>query len=335
MHTKALVTGSAGHLGEALVRTLQAAGRPVVGLDIKASPFTHHVGSIVDRALVKQCMRDVKTVIHAATLHKPHIVTHTMQDFVETNITGTLVLLEEAAAAGVECFLHTSTTSTFGDALSPVAGEPAAWITEEVTPIPKNIYGVTKLAAESLCELFFRKQRLPTMVLRTSRFFPEDDDNAATRARYETANAQANELLYRRADIEDIVTAHLSAETRLREVGFRSAQGFCRYIISAQTPFQRSDCAQLRLNAAEVVQRLFPEAEALYRARQWTLFPSLDRVYDSGRAMQELGWRPRYDFQHVMDCLKKGVDFRSPLAREVGSKGYHGEVFADRPYPVR
>ena len=335
MRTKVLVTGSAGHLGEALMRTFRTAARPAVGLDIKASPFTDYVGSISDRALLKRCMRDVRTVIHTATLHKPHIATHTLQDFVETNITGTLALLEEAAAVGVECFLYTSTTSTFGDALSPAPGEPAAWITEDVTPLPKNIYGVTKLAAESLCELFFRKHRLPTMVLRTSRFFPEDDDDAATRSRYQTANAQANELLYRRADIEDIVAAHVSAEARLSDPGFRREKGFRRYIISARTPFQPGDCGPLRANAAEVVRRLFPGSEALYEKRQWELLPSMDRVYDSSLAINELGWQPRYDFQHVLDCLKRGTDFRSPLAREVGSKGYHSEVFAEGPYPVQ
>jgi UDP-glucose 4-epimerase len=258
-----------------------------------------------------------------------------MQSFVETNVTGTLTLLEEATAAAVDCFLYTSTTSTFGDAMSPAAGEPAAWITEEVRPIPRNIYGVTKLAAESLCELFFRKHGLAALVLRASRFFPEDDDDAATRSRYDTANTQANELLYRRADIADMVAAHLAAEARLGEAEFGREKGFRRYIISARTPFRRSDCRQLRSDAAAVVQRLFPECEALYRDRGWRLFPSLDRVYDSSLAMRELGWQPRYDFHHVLECLRTGVDFRSSLAREVGSKGYHGEVFTEGPYPVR
>ncbi len=143
-----LVTGSAGHLGEALMRSFRGMERPALGVDIKPSPFTDCVGSIGDRGFVGECMRGVRTVIHTATLHKPHVVTHTKQDFVDSNITGTLVLLEAAVAAGVECFLHTSTTSTFGAALTPAAGEPAAWVTEGVAPIPKNIYGVTKLAAD-------------------------------------------------------------------------------------------------------------------------------------------------------------------------------------------
>ncbi|HEY8920054.1 MAG TPA: NAD-dependent epimerase/dehydratase family protein, partial [Chitinophaga sp.] len=50
---KVLVTGSAGHLGEALVRTLRDMQYEVISLDILASPFTTHTGSIVDRDFVK------------------------------------------------------------------------------------------------------------------------------------------------------------------------------------------------------------------------------------------------------------------------------------------
>jgi UDP-glucose 4-epimerase len=128
-----------------------------------------------------RCMSGVEVVLHAATLHKPHVGTHSRQEFVDTNVTGTLNLLEAAVSEGVKSFVYTSTTSVFGDALVPGAGAPAAWITEEVTPVPKNIYGVTKTAAEDLCQLFHRNQRLPCIVLRTSRFFPEEDDNEEVR----------------------------------------------------------------------------------------------------------------------------------------------------------
>jgi UDP-glucose 4-epimerase len=176
-----LVTGSAGHLGEALMRTLRAAGRPVLGVDLKPSPWTDRVGSIGDRDFIQSCMGGVRTIIHAATLHKPHVATHSPQDFIDTNLTGTLVLLEAAVAAGVEAFVFTSTTSAFGAALTPGANQPAAWVTEDVVPIPRNIYGVTKVAAEDLCQLFHRQHGLPVIVLRTSRFFPEADDNASVR----------------------------------------------------------------------------------------------------------------------------------------------------------
>ena len=323
-----LVTGSSGHLGEALMRSLRAAGHEAVGIDILESPFTDHVGSSGDRDLVRRCMAGVDAVLHAATLHKPHVATHTRQQFVDTNITGTLNLLEEAAAARVRSFVFTSTTSVFGRAMTPPPGAPAAWIDEDVRPQPKNIYGVTKLAAEDLCELFARNLGLACIVLRTSRFFPEEDDQKQKREAYADANVKVNEFLYRRVEIEDIVSAHLLAIEKAPD------KKFAKYIISATTPFTRGDLAQLHSDAPTVVQRLVPAFAEVYAQRGWRIFPAIDRVYDNARAREELGWRPRYDFAHIIDCLCRNADFVSPLADAIGSKGYHAESFAEGPYPV-
>jgi len=323
-----LVTGSAGHLGEALMRTLPDAGHQAIGIDIKPSPFTHHVGSIVDRAFVSRCMHDVDAVLHAATLHKPHVATHARQDFVDANVTGTLNLLEEAVASRVRAFVFTSTTSAFGRALVPLAGAPAAWITEDVVPVPRNIYGVTKVAAEDLCEMFHRKFGLPCLILRTSRFFPEPDDRLETREAYADLNAKANEFLYRRADLEDIVSAHLLALDKAPTLGFG------RFIISATTPFTREDLDELRTDAPAVVARRVPRFQEVYSARGWSMFPAIDRVYVNERARRELGWRPKYDFARILEMVETGGTVSSPLAQAVGSKGYHAAVFADGPYPV-
>ncbi|MEH2628279.1 UDP-glucose 4-epimerase [Bradyrhizobium sp. AZCC 1719] len=323
-----LVTGSSGHLGEALMRTLQAQRRKAIGIDVLPGVFTHHLGSIADRAFVRRCMKGVTTVLHAATLHKPHVATHSRQEFIDVNISGTLNLLEEAAAAGVTAFVYTSTTSVFGEALVPPPGEPAAWITENVTAVPKNIYGVTKAAAEDLCQLFARNHALRTIVLRTSRFFPEEDDNRATREAYTDANIKTNEFLYRRVDIEDVVSAHLMAADRA------PSADFAKYIISATTPFSRNDTAELRHDAPRVVRRYVPEFEAEFARRGWTMIPGIDRVYVNDRARAELGWQPRHDFRALIARLRAGEDIRSPLAREIGSKGYHDRVFRGGPYPV-
>jgi UDP-glucose 4-epimerase len=323
-----LVTGSAGHLGEALMRTLPLEGHHPIGLDIKESQFTHQVGSITDRSFVRACMHGVDAVLHTATLHKPHIVTHHRQDFVDTNITGTLNLLEEAAAEEVGIFVYTSTTSVFGRALTPSPGAPAAWITEDVVPTPKNIYGITKIGAENLCEFFHRDKGIRCLILRTSRFFPEADDRKETREAYADANVKVNEFLYRRGDIEDIVNAHVLALKKARSIGFG------RYIISATTPFSPKDLHDLRRDAPSVVGRYAPQYEEIYAARGWSMFPTVDRVYVNDRARSELGWRPRYDFAYVIDRIDRGEDYRSPLARTIGSKGYHDMVFEDGPYPT-
>ncbi|MBI2570998.1 MAG: NAD(P)-dependent oxidoreductase [Candidatus Schekmanbacteria bacterium] len=314
---KVLVTGSSGHLGEALMRTLQGTSHEAIGLDRLASPYTARVGTIADRDFVRRCMHGVDAVIHAATLHKPHVLTHTKQDFLDTNVTGTLNLLEESASAGVSSFVFTSTTSAFGLALAPPPEAPAVWITEDVRPVPKNIYGVTKTAAEDLCELYCGRHRLACVILRTSRFFPEEDDDPVVRAAYDDGNVKANELLYRRVDLFDVVDAHVLALEKAPSIGFG------RYIISATTPFQRDDLADLRQNAPKVTARWVPEYVEEYARRGWKMFPGIDRVYVNERARRDLGWQPRYDFRRVIDCLTAGDAARSPLARAVGSKGYH------------
>jgi nucleoside-diphosphate-sugar epimerase len=314
---KILVTGSSGHLGEALMRTLPALGHEAIGIDVTPSPFTQVTGSIAERALVDECMRGVDAVLHVATLHKPHVATHSRQDFVDTNITGTLNLLEAAVENKVRSFIFTSTTSTFGDALTPPAGSPAAWITEDVATIPKNIYGVTKTAAEDLCKLFYRNQKLPCLVLRTSRFFPEGDDVDDRRNGYEDANLKVNELLYRRVDTEDVVSSLLLGIERA------PALGFGKFIITATSPFSRGDLAELGVNAPAVLARYYPDYQRIFAARGWKMLPALDRVYVNERARTVLGWQPIYDFARALDSVSAGQDYRSPLAVAVGSKGYH------------
>ncbi len=310
-----LVTGSSGHLGEALRRVLPDS----FGLDILPSPYTDIVGSVADRAVVRRALEGVDAIVHAATLHKPHVGSHTLQEFVDTNVTGTLTLLEEALAAGVSRMVFTSTTSAFGRALTPPPGAPAAWVTEDVAPVPRNIYGVTKTAAEDLCQLFHRDHRLPILILRTSRFFPEGDDRDDVRSAYEDANLKVNELLYRRADLADVVDAHRLALDRAPSLGFG------RYIVSATTPFTLEDLAQLRDDAPGVVRRHFPAYDEIYGALGWTMFGGIERVYVNARARHELGWRPTYDFGYALERLAAGEEWRSELALTVGAKGYHAQ----------
>ncbi len=328
MGKKILVTGSAGHLGKALVRTLRNQNHDVVGIDIIESDFTDHVGSIADRDFVRSCMQGVKFVIHSATLHKPHVATHSRQDFIDSNITGCLNLLEEATNENVKSFVFTSTTSTFGDALRPIDDEPAVWITEDVNCIPKNIYGITKVAAENLCQLFYRNNQLPCIILRTSRFFPEEDDNSSIRSGFEDINAKVNEMLYRRVDLEDVVSAHLLAMEKAPQIGFS------RYIISATTPFTESDLSELRINPHNVVRRLIPAFVDEYRRCGWKMFPSIDRVYVNDKARNELGWQPKNNFKEIINKLKNNLEPFSELTKTISIKGYHAEQFKDGPYPV-
>ncbi len=298
-----LVTGSSGWLGQTLVPRLRRDGHTVVGLDPEPGATTDVVGSVVDRALVRSTIRahGIDAVVHAAARHKPHIETHDNSEFVAVNVQGTLNLLEEAVEAGVDRFVFTSTTSLMisqkiRDGRAGGAQE-AMWIDETMAPLqPRNIYGVTKLAAEDLCRLFHQLHKLPIVILRASRFFPEEDDMAHAIAQ-SSENTKANEFLFRRLSVEDAAEAHIVALAKAPEIGFDI------FIVSALTPFAPSDGAALIADAPAVVARYFPDYRAKYDKRDWTMFDAIDHVYDANRARRVLGFTCRTDFRQVLDGL--------------------------------
>jgi nucleoside-diphosphate-sugar epimerase len=313
---RTLVTGSSGHLGEALVHTLRERGADVLGLDIRPSEWTNVVGSVADAALAREVMAGVDVVLHTATLHKPQLAFLPRQAFVDTNVSGTLALLDAAADASVRAFVMSSSTTVFGDALVPAPGEAAAWVDESVVPAPKNIYGATKAAAEDLCQLAFRNQRLPCVVLRISRFFPEADDVPDAHEGRIDDNVKADEYASRRVALEDVVDAHLRAADTAPRLGFR------RFVISATTPFRPEDLPQLRTDAAAVFARRAPVAAAVWAERGWRFPSRLDRVYVNTRARRELGWRPRFDLHAIAQMVAADGTVLTPMAQRVGSKEY-------------
>lgn len=308
---RVLLTGSSGWLGGVLAPMLRAAGHAVTGLDPVPGAETQVIGSAADRDLVDTVFarHGIEAVVHAGALHKPDIVRYPAQAFVDANVTATLTLIEAAVRAGHGRFVFTSTTSLMiSQAIRDETGEAAVFLDEASGPLaPRNIYGVTKLAAEGLCRIAAAEHGLAIPVLRVSRFFPEDDD---TDAEPSGPNLKANELLHRRLTVEDAARAHVLALERAPAVGHAVL------VISAPTPFVRAEAAELRRDAAAVVARRFPDAPALYAARGWTLPRSIGRVYDAARAEAVLGFRCATDFAAVLCALRE--DAPLPFAHDPG-----------------
>jgi UDP-glucose 4-epimerase len=297
-----LLTGSSGWLGRFLAPRLRAAGHEVTGLDLAPGADTDVIGSVADRALVHRIFAEkgVEAVVHAGALHKPDIVRYPEQAFADVNVTGTLNLLQAAVRAGNDRFVFTSTTSLMitREISAGLAGGAtrAAWLDEDFAPLrPRNIYGITKVAAERLCSAHNRDHGLNVIMLRTSRFFREEDDSEPG-----GANRKANEFLNRRLTVEDAAEAHVVALDRAPEIGFGT------FIVSAPPPFAREEAEELIRDAPAVIARHFPEAAALYARAGWRLPQSIDRVYDPSRAEHMLGFRCRTGFAEVLDSLRGG-----------------------------
>jgi nucleoside-diphosphate-sugar epimerase len=297
-----LLTGSSGWLGRFLAPRLRQEGWEVVGLDVAPGADTGVLGSVSDRTLVDRVFAEhrIDAVIHAGALHKPDIARYPPQAFIDVNVTGTQNLLEAAVAAGAGTFVFTSTTSLMiSDALRRGDGGRAAWLDESFAPLaPRNIYGATKLAAEHLCRLAHAEQGLPVVILRTGRFFPEEDD---TPDGLSGPNRKANEFLNRRLTVEDAAEAHVHALAKAPEIGFDT------FLVSAPPPFVSEEAGELARDAAAVLARHFPEAPGLYARAGWRLPAALDRVYDPARAEARLGFRCRTDFAAVLQALAAGA----------------------------
>jgi len=285
-----LLTGSSGWLGHHLT-----------GLDVAPGRDTDIRGSFADKALVERIFGDhgIEAVIHGGALHKPDIARHAAQDFVDVNVTGTLTLLEAAAKAGHDRFVMTSTTSLMiSRAIRDESGPAAHWLDETAGPLePRNIYGVTKLAAEGLCRLHAIEHGLNCVVLRTSRFFPEEDD---TLRDLSGPNLKANEFLHRRLTVEDAAEAHVAALNSAPDIGFGL------FVISAPPPFERFEAEELKRDAAAVIARHFPEAPDLYARQGWRLPRSIGRVYDPSAAKARMGFCCRTDFAAILAALRDG-----------------------------
>lgn len=267
-----LVTGTSGKIGSTIAEYLQPQYE-IIGLDLMPGRFTTVCGDIADRVLINKIMPGVEAIIHTASLHAPHVATHSETEFIHTNVDGVRVLLDMAQKYGVTRFIYTSTTSVYGDAM--VSPDSAVWVTEELEPKPRDIYDRTKLAAEALCRDTANRHSLYCVVLRMSRCFPEPPPLMAVYR------------LYRGVDARDVAQAHALAL-------FKPEEQFRIYNISALSPFQKEDLEMLATNPEIVIRKRCPMLIAEHHRRGWALPQRIDRVYVIDRAQKELGYMPKY-----------------------------------------
>lgn len=298
--TRVVVTGSAGRVGHAIVRCL-AGNYDVVGVDrVPASSAVQHVGDLADRRVLDRAFAGAHAVIHAAALHAPHVDIVSDAEFERVNVAGTAAVIAAACAAGIQRIVFTSTTALYGH---PAAARgSAAWIDEDVEPTPRTIYHRTKLAAERLLREA-ASDRLAVRTLQMSRCFPEPVD------------VMAVYRLHRGIDARDVAAAHAAALVH-------AGEPYHAWVISGATPFQRTDCDALAIDAPRVLRARAPGAVAALESRGWSLPETIDRVYDPARAMRELAWRPRYGVSEVLAMWDQEHAEVLPPSRRDRDPGY-------------
>ncbi|MCX2585218.1 NAD-dependent epimerase/dehydratase family protein [Pedobacter sp. MR22-3] len=281
---RVLVTGSSGKLGSVTVKLLTNCGHTVIGLDISDSETTNLIADVKDKHRMLMITQGFDAIIHTAALHGRHMdLNYPKEEFIDTNIKGTLNLLNACVANGIGKFLFTSTTSIYGKSLDN--DKQAVWVDEELPIRPRDIYDITKQTCEELCREFFEKEKIQATVFRVGRFLPEPD------------HLKLNHRLYRGLDEQDGAEAlKLALEHNFEQ--------FEIFNISSGSPFQKEDLFELKQNASSVIRKYYPEAVRLYQDNKWELPEHIDRVYSSDKAMRMLGYHPKFTFEYL---LKKQV----------------------------
>lgn len=280
---KILVTGSSGYLGSTLVSLLEESYE-VTGIDIAPSPTTHKLVDLTNKEAVIEACKGQDAVIHTAALHAPHVHIHSREAFIDTNIKGTLYLLEAAREHKIKRFIFSSSTSVYGKSL--VNHHQAVWVTEEVAPRGRDIYDITKLAAEGLCEDFFDTSSMATLSLRVSRFWKEPlPDKLWYR-------------LYRGLDVQDAASAHELA------LHF-SADQFEVFNISGESPFLPDEVETLFHNPTQLLRQKASAMLPFFEEMGWEVPKQIDRVYVIDKAKKLLGYRPTHSYLSLIEEIRK------------------------------
>ncbi|HEY5944420.1 MAG TPA: SDR family NAD(P)-dependent oxidoreductase [Kofleriaceae bacterium] len=321
-----LVTGADGFIGSHLVERLVADGAKVrafcfynsqgswgwldsASAELRAA-IDVRLGDIRDAGFVEEATRGVDIVMHLAALIAIPYSYRAPQSFVDTNVTGTLNILEAAKRNGVARVIVTST--------SEVYGTPEQLPIRETHPLnAQSPYAATKVAADQLALAYHRSFNVPVVVLRP---FNTYGPRQSTRAVLPTILAQ---LLRGRTSIK------LGRVDTRRDLTYVSdtVDGFVR---AASAPGIDGQTIQLGTGASPSIADVFAIAcRALGKQAQLELDPQRLRPdasevlvleSDPARAQQLLGWRAEIALE---DGLRKHAEWMNRNLHLFGHEHYH------------
>lgn len=310
MTKKILVTGADGFIGSHLIESLVRQGHSVraftlynsfnswgwldhCAADVKGK-FEVFSGDIRDPNGVKQAMKDCDSVLHLAALIAIPFSYHSPDTYVDTNIKGTLNILQAARELGVRRVVHTSTSEVYGTARFVP-------ITEDHPLQGQSPYSATKIAADQLAYSFYASFNLPVVIARPfNTYGPRQSARAVIPAIItQIANGRRSIKLGAVSptrdfnyvqDIVDGFIAALNTELGLGEV------------INFGSNFEISvgDTAQLIAEVMNVEIEIITDEVRLRPENS-----EVERLWaDNAKAKQLLGWQPSHSGR---DGFKRGL----------------------------
>lgn len=319
---KALVTGSTGCVGSALVERLLEKGFEVRALARKTSDLRHLrttgaeivFGDITDCESLRAAAQGVDVVFHAAAKVTPGW--GTWEEFERTTVRGTQNLLEAAAAAGCQRFVQVSSFTVYGEAC--MKGDMAADETTEcaVCLTPKTYYDYAKLLAERSCWEYQKQGKIKVSMIRIgSAYGPRDRLISDRLYRYAASPvilwpgmSNPRYAIVHSRDIADLCILAATSEkavgevynvacpepTRLREFTQAIVKARGGRKVWGRVPFS---VAYVSCYLMELIARMLRAKEMPFLNRYFILQLNQDIHLDASKAGRDLGWVPQVSLE--------------------------------------
>ena len=297
---KILVTGADGFIGSHLVETLVAEGH-----DVRAFVFYNsfnswgwlddspesvrkaievQAGDIRDPYAVRRAVAGCDVVLHLAALIAIPFSYHAPDAYVDTNIKGTLNILQAARDLGTLRVVHTSTSEVYGTA-------QFVPITEEHPLQGQSPYSATKIGADQLAISFYRSFETPVVIIRPFNTF---GPRQSARAVIPTIISQilSGKRTIKLGSLTPTRDFTYVTDTARGFMAAASAQDAIGEVINLGSNFEVSigDTARLIFEAAKVDAQIEEDAVRLRPAQS-----EVERLWaDTSKAQRILGWSPEY-----------------------------------------